>query len=211
MLHGFIAVESGPSQPLELPSAPGKAVHRKYPGAPQEASAIELQPLTRTLKSNKSTSASRTNVASTSGPQPDTTTNANFSSGPELEEQSRPGTPNADSLNDGSARSDSAEAMQSIMNPYMNRWRLLAMCLINLSNGMSDSAPGALIPAIEEYVPFRLLSATSLPGVLTSSNPDTTASATLSSPSSSSVTLSASSPAPSSSMPSVSASGAPRR
>ncbi|KAK3955937.1 major facilitator superfamily domain-containing protein [Pseudoneurospora amorphoporcata] len=143
MLHGLIAVESAPS--LELPSAPGKALHRKYPGAPQdEASAIELQPLT---KSNKPASASRSH-----GPQPGTTTNANFSSGPELEDQSRPGTPNASSsLNNGSAHNDTAEAMQSIMNPYMNRWRLLAMCLINLSNGMSDSAPGALIPAIEEY------------------------------------------------------------
>ncbi|KAK3392374.1 major facilitator superfamily domain-containing protein [Sordaria brevicollis] len=151
MLHGLIAVESAP--PLELPSAPGKAVPRTYPGAPQEASAIELQPLARTPNSTKSASASRTNVSSTSGvvngPQPGTT--ANFSSGPELEDQSRPGTPNADSLNDETANSDSVEALQSIMQPYMNRWRLLAMCLINLSNGMSDSAPGALIPSMEEY------------------------------------------------------------
>lgn len=155
MLHGLIAVESAP--PLELPSAPGKAVPRTYPGAPQEAPAIELQPLSRTPKSTKSASVSPANAATTSGagngPQPGTTTaNTNFSSGPELEDQSRPGTPNADSLNDDSANSDTVEALQSIMQPYMNRWRLLAMCLINLSNGMSDSAPGALIPSIEEYV-----------------------------------------------------------
>ncbi|KAK3344719.1 major facilitator superfamily domain-containing protein [Neurospora tetraspora] len=153
MFHGLIAVESAP--PLELPSAPGKAVPRTYPGAPQEVQLpIELQPLSRTPRSNKSASTYRINLVSTfgkdNGPRPVTTTTTIFSSGPELEDQSRPGTPK-DSLNDDSANSDSVEAMQSIMEPYMNRWRLLAMCLICFSNGMSDSAPGALIPAMEKY------------------------------------------------------------
>ncbi|KAK3490278.1 major facilitator superfamily domain-containing protein [Neurospora hispaniola] len=152
LLHGLIAVESAPA--LKLPSAPGRAVARTYPGAPQEAASIELQPLSRTPKPNKSASTSRINLASTSssGHLPKSRTETTiFSVGPELEEQSRPGTPKADSVNDDSANIDGVEAMQSIMEPYMNRWRLLAMCLISLSNGMSDSAPGALIPSIEEY------------------------------------------------------------
>lgn len=39
----------------------------------------------------------------------------------------------------------------SFFYPAMNRWRVLAACLIYFGNGMSDSAPGALIPYIENY------------------------------------------------------------
>ncbi|KAK3112853.1 hypothetical protein LTR53_010431 [Teratosphaeriaceae sp. CCFEE 6253] len=35
--------------------------------------------------------------------------------------------------------------------PAMNRWRVLAACLIYFGNGMSDSAVGALIPSIETH------------------------------------------------------------
>ena len=35
--------------------------------------------------------------------------------------------------------------------PLMNKWRVLAACLIYLGNGMNDSAPGALIPYMEKY------------------------------------------------------------
>ena len=47
---------------------------------------------------------------------------------------------------------DGVDAIQSFSDPPMNRLRMAAVCLINLSNGMSDSAPGALIPYIEKYV-----------------------------------------------------------
>ena len=35
--------------------------------------------------------------------------------------------------------------------PTMNKWRVLACCLIYFGNGMNDSAPGALIPYMETY------------------------------------------------------------
>ena len=35
--------------------------------------------------------------------------------------------------------------------PKMNRWRVLSACLEYFGNGMNDSAPGALIPYIEEW------------------------------------------------------------
>ena len=37
----------------------------------------------------------------------------------------------------------------SISRPFMNRFRLLAICLYQLGNGMNDSAPGALLPTIQ--------------------------------------------------------------
>jgi len=37
----------------------------------------------------------------------------------------------------------------------MNRFRVLSVCLLNFGNGLSDSAPGALIPYIEKFVALR--------------------------------------------------------
>lgn len=41
----------------------------------------------------------------------------------------------------------------SIAHPFINRFRILAVFLLNLANGLNDSAAGALIPSIEEYSP----------------------------------------------------------
>jgi len=43
------------------------------------------------------------------------------------------------------------EALPSVWDPYMNRFRLLFVCALNLGNGMVDSAAGALIPYMEKY------------------------------------------------------------
>ncbi|KAH7342518.1 major facilitator superfamily domain-containing protein [Rhexocercosporidium sp. MPI-PUGE-AT-0058] len=42
-----------------------------------------------------------------------------------------------------------SDEMQTIWEPYKNRFRVLASCFMALSNGMNDSAPGALIESIE--------------------------------------------------------------
>jgi hypothetical protein len=47
---------------------------------------------------------------------------------------------------------DGVEAMQSFSSPPMNRFRMLSVCLLNFGNGLSDSAPGALIPYIEKFI-----------------------------------------------------------
>ncbi|KAF9875357.1 MFS efflux transporter [Colletotrichum karsti] len=49
------------------------------------------------------------------------------------------------------AAAESAEPTQSVLTPYMNRWRFLAACLMNMGNGINDGAPGALIPYMEKY------------------------------------------------------------
>jgi hypothetical protein len=43
----------------------------------------------------------------------------------------------------------STEQIQTIWNPYKNRFRVLAAGLTAFGNGMNDSAPGALIASIE--------------------------------------------------------------
>ncbi|ORX92178.1 major facilitator superfamily domain-containing protein [Clohesyomyces aquaticus] len=57
-------------------------------------------------------------------------------------EMSRPPSPRA---NEG------VGLMQSWNDPPVNRWRVLSCCLIYFGNGINDSAPGALIPYMEEY------------------------------------------------------------
>ncbi|KAH7419512.1 putative MFS efflux transporter [Cadophora sp. MPI-SDFR-AT-0126] len=43
----------------------------------------------------------------------------------------------------------SSDKVQTVWEPYKNRFRVLASCFMALSNGMNDSAPGALIESIE--------------------------------------------------------------
>lgn len=48
---------------------------------------------------------------------------------------------------------DAVDAVMSVWDPSMNRFRLLSLCLCSLGDGLSDSAAGALIPYMETYVP----------------------------------------------------------
>lgn len=43
------------------------------------------------------------------------------------------------------------EQMETIWEPYKNRYRVLAACLTTLGNGMNDAANGALIQSLEKY------------------------------------------------------------
>ncbi|KAL9129459.1 MAG: hypothetical protein Q9217_002093 [Psora testacea] len=56
-------------------------------------------------------------------------------------EESRPPTPE---------HGDAVEALQTLSQPPINRYRVLSACLMNLGNGLNDSAPGALIPYMEK-------------------------------------------------------------
>lgn len=47
-------------------------------------------------------------------------------------------------------RIQAIEAIQTVWDPYMNRFRFVAACLTAFCGGLSDSAPGALLPYIEE-------------------------------------------------------------
>ena len=57
-------------------------------------------------------------------------------------ERSQPSTPQGYS---------GADIVPTLWYPKMNRWRVLAACMEYFGNGLNDSAPGALIPYIEEW------------------------------------------------------------
>lgn len=56
-------------------------------------------------------------------------------------EQSYPPTPSEDHV---------VDPIMSASNPSMNKWRLAANCLMFFNHGINDSAPGALIPYMEQ-------------------------------------------------------------
>jgi hypothetical protein len=51
-----------------------------------------------------------------------------------------------------SPSSGAADQMQTIWEPFKNRFRVLAACLTAFANGMNDSANGALIESMERQV-----------------------------------------------------------
>jgi phosphate/sulfate permease len=51
-----------------------------------------------------------------------------------------------------SIRETELDQVQTVWNPYWNRFRVLAACLTSFANGMNDSAPGALIASVERYI-----------------------------------------------------------
>ena len=61
---------------------------------------------------------------------------------PDELEQSQPPTPQGQ---------DGVDMVPTLWYPKMNKWRVLAACLEYFGNGINDSAPGALIPYIEEW------------------------------------------------------------
>jgi phosphate/sulfate permease len=61
-----------------------------------------------------------------------------------LELQSLPNPQHSESLSSGTA-----DQMQTIWEPFKNRFRVLAACLTAFANGMNDSANGALIESME--------------------------------------------------------------
>ena len=55
-------------------------------------------------------------------------------------EMSRPASPEREAV----------EALQTLTNPAINKWRVMSCALSNLGGGFNDSAPGALIPYLEK-------------------------------------------------------------
>ncbi|KAI1494339.1 major facilitator superfamily domain-containing protein [Biscogniauxia mediterranea] len=133
LLKTLVQVESNSQS---LPQAPQRVVSRTYPAVPQQqqqhdgVDAIELQSLRRPPKNDA---------------------NANLPSGPTTPgderdvEMSAPGSP-AEQPGDVYI-----EALPSLTDPPMNRYRFATCCFQSFLGGLTDSAPGALIPYMEAY------------------------------------------------------------
>ncbi len=135
VVRSLLAAESAPP-PLRIPSAPAKAVPRTYPAVPQRDQSVELPRMERILSSPTTTPRAAGSGAATPAEPGDL-------------EMSRPGTPCGRS---GDDEPDGIDAVQSMWDPFVKRFRLLSVCLMNFGSGLNDSAPGALIPHLEASV-----------------------------------------------------------
>lgn len=138
--HGFgalVEVQSSPGAPSHnqtlhrVPTAPQKAKARTYHSRPASPD-IELESIQWNTLDYGS-------IPQTPAAETPATENERFFQ--DLE-RSRTASP-ADEFPAGNR---SVEALQSFSSPPMNRYRMLSACLMNFGNGLSDSAPGALLP-----------------------------------------------------------------
>lgn len=120
-LHQLVTVESAPANMEPGVSRPPKSITRTYPGVPQRGASVELERISR--------------PATHTGHWSGTATPTDL-------EMSRPASP-------VSPADEGVDVLQNMWDPYMNRFRLLSVCLMNFANGLSDSASGPLIPYME--------------------------------------------------------------
>jgi len=130
----LLEVESLPTNP-QSPRPPQKAVAKTYHSVPLPltSEAVELNDLNLGSKPNGDRRQSG-----------DATPQGIASAANDLE-MSRPSSPANEEL-------DGVDALQSFSNPPKNRYRMVAISLMNFLGGLSDSAPGALIPYMEKYI-----------------------------------------------------------
>lgn len=130
LLRQLMTVESAPARENAEPLRPQRSITKTYAAVPQrDSTEIELARVSRPITLSRS---------STGIPSVDNQAT------PDLE-RSRPSSPLS-----GLMDPDGVEALHSWWDPYMNRFRLLSACSLNLMNGMNDAAAGPLIPYMEK-------------------------------------------------------------
>ena len=122
----------------QLPPSPPALHIRENHAAPFTKSdssvGLELQPITPSTRSTTSKGDSINMAPILETPPPATPKT------PSHLGQSRQSSPPQDRATD---------MVQSFWNPYMNRFRVVACCLMLIGNGLNDAAPGALLNYIE--------------------------------------------------------------
>jgi hypothetical protein len=125
MLRNLVEVQAHQSSQDEVLvplTAPQRAVPRTYPGAPHKDDSIELQRVARDDEGAVQEPSARSEDDDLEG--------------------SRPASP-VGSVN-------AVEVLPSVWEPFMNRYRLAAVCLANFCGALNDGAAGALIPYMEK-------------------------------------------------------------
>lgn len=134
LLRQLVAVESAPANIESMPLRPQRTVAKIYPAVPnlsrrESTNSVELSCVSRPA----------THTGAGGGYQDD---HSGTAASVDLE-MSRPASP--------VVPDEGIDALQNLWDPYMNRFRFLSACLMNLMNGMSDSASGPLLPYMEKY------------------------------------------------------------
>ncbi|KAI0478091.1 MFS general substrate transporter [Xylaria cf. heliscus] len=125
MFQALVRIESN-----SLPQAPQRAISRTYPAVPQRDEDVELRPLTKP------------SLPPTPAPSGPTT--------PREERDLEMSVPNTPGTPEPAEPTNAFEVLPSLTDPPMNKFRFITCCVQTLMNGLTDSAPGALIPYMEK-------------------------------------------------------------
>lgn len=132
LLRQLVAVESAPAHTETMPLRPQPSVTKTYPAVPQrDGTSIELSVI-----SSQATQSGGFQSGLVTATRPSGTAASDLEVG-------RPSGP-------VEPRDGGVEALQSMWDPYMNRFRLLSACLTTFLNGMSDAASGPILPHMEK-------------------------------------------------------------
>lgn len=130
----LFTVEGSTSNPThKFPEAPERALPHTYHSVPHTPD-IELDSIQWGARLNGPPTPANATPSGTGAQTPRV---------PNDLEMSRPATP-------VEREEDGVHAMQSFSSPPMNRPRMATVCLLNFTGGLSDSAPGALIPYMQK-------------------------------------------------------------
>ena len=143
MFGALVHVESAPA----LPAAPGRVLSRTHSAALPRDDDIELQ-ATRQRIQHQHTKSPSGSLSGTVGSRDGEAVSARTAAGGG---GVVPGSssPALSTTGSGTGGTDAVEAVQSLSDPPMNRYRLMSICLMQLLGGLNDAAPGALIPYME--------------------------------------------------------------
>jgi hypothetical protein len=119
-----IESENLPTPPRAHSKNSTREVHQLETDASVDIEMLPISTLKRSRDKNLSSSSSKVNIASRTSKEAD---------------------PHSSPLPPGNA----SEQIQTIWNPYKNRFRVMACCMTAFGNGANDSAPGALIASLE--------------------------------------------------------------
>ena len=133
-ITSLVEETDAPQLPPSPPALHTKEHHAGPASKPESTVDIELQSIHSPAQqpSPKPSSIKITPVLETPSPATPKT--------PSQLEHSRPSSPHQDRTTD---------MVQSFWNPYVNRFRVVACCLMLIGNGLNDAAPGALLNYIE--------------------------------------------------------------
>lgn len=132
LLHSLVDVESDTAPKTQFPISPRPAVPRSSRSMPRSDNdhieTINLHRLPSTPQDG----------TSTTGPEGSKSLNADGGPSRDVEESA------------GDPVGGYFDALPSLSDSPMNKYRLMTCCLINFTGGLTDAAPGALIPYMEE-------------------------------------------------------------
>ena len=136
IFHSLVQVNGKCGSTQQASEPPGHVTHRPNSAVPRiESHGIELDPLRQEYPviPNDVTTSSQSQIGNSRPNTSDEVAGSDIEMSPVVPD-------------------DAVGMLPSLSDPPMNLYRLITCCSVNFVGGLTDAAPGALIPHMETYV-----------------------------------------------------------